>query len=138
VNCRSQAPPEIRHVSGQHISEFRSFLDRFPDTFKIDNNENVMLKEFENEVASRSAESDAAAAGASEASSPPPSSVDKEKILQLIEFYGTVLKDRGGPMIVEQLFHIAAGNHFADFIKSPNDLKSFFQIHPQCFQVRLH
>ena len=33
VGHRSQAPPEVRHVSGQHIKEFRDFLSRFPDEF---------------------------------------------------------------------------------------------------------
>ena len=30
---RSQAPPEVRHVSGQHIKEFRDFLAKYPDDF---------------------------------------------------------------------------------------------------------
>ena len=33
VGHRSQAPPEVRHVSGQHIKEFRDFLSRFPEEF---------------------------------------------------------------------------------------------------------
>lgn len=40
---RSQAPPEIRHISGQHIKEFRDFLLKFPDTFVV-NDDHVILK----------------------------------------------------------------------------------------------
>ena len=32
---RSQAPPEVRHVSGQHIKEFRDFLAKYPDDFVV-------------------------------------------------------------------------------------------------------
>ena len=32
---RSQAPPEVRHISGQHVKEFKEFLAKFPDEFVI-------------------------------------------------------------------------------------------------------
>lgn len=43
---RSQASPEIRHISGQHIREFRDFLERHPEVF-IMNEESIFLKEYE-------------------------------------------------------------------------------------------
>jgi exonuclease 3'-5' domain-containing protein 1 len=43
---RSQASPEVRHISGQHGKEFRDFLVRYPDTFVV-GEETVMLKEWE-------------------------------------------------------------------------------------------
>lgn len=43
---RSQASPGVRHISGQHIKEFKDFLLKFPDTFMIIE-ENVVLKKFD-------------------------------------------------------------------------------------------
>lgn len=43
---RSQASPEVRHVSGQHVKEFRDFLVRYPDVFVV-REETVILKEYE-------------------------------------------------------------------------------------------
>lgn len=46
---RSQASPEVRHISGQHFHEFREFLLKHPENFVIDDeNETVILKDFEN------------------------------------------------------------------------------------------
>jgi len=43
---RSQASPEVRHISGQHVKEFRDFLLRYPETFVV-GEETVVLKEWE-------------------------------------------------------------------------------------------
>ena len=43
---RSQAPPEVRHVSGQHIKEFRDFLSKYPDEFVVTES-SVYLKKYE-------------------------------------------------------------------------------------------
>nr|XP_027236334.1 mucin-2-like [Penaeus vannamei] len=43
---RSQASPEVRHVSGQHVKEFRDFLVKSPDVFVV-GEETVILKEYE-------------------------------------------------------------------------------------------
>uniref|UniRef100_A0A1B0C935 Putative exonuclease n=1 Tax=Lutzomyia longipalpis TaxID=7200 RepID=A0A1B0C935_LUTLO len=41
---RSQASPQVRHISGQHIKEFTDFLSKHPDTFTVID-EHVMLVE---------------------------------------------------------------------------------------------
>jgi exonuclease 3'-5' domain-containing protein 1 len=46
---RSQAPPEVRHISGQHVKEFRDFLARYPDEFVV-TDEIVYLKEYEGKI----------------------------------------------------------------------------------------
>lgn len=46
--ARSQASPEVRHVSGQHFHEFREFLLKHPQTFGIDDEkETVILANYE-------------------------------------------------------------------------------------------
>lgn len=50
---RSQASPEVRHVSGQHFHEFRDFLLKYPDVFHLDEEkETVILANF-NDVKSQ-------------------------------------------------------------------------------------
>ena len=45
---RSQAPPEVRHVSGQHIKEFRDFLAKHSETFVIRGDDDIIyLKKYE-------------------------------------------------------------------------------------------
>merc|ERR1719188_132145 len=39
---RSQAPPEVRHVSGQHVKEFRDFLAKHSDTFVIRGDDDII------------------------------------------------------------------------------------------------
>ncbi|KAK4878762.1 hypothetical protein RN001_011268 [Aquatica leii] len=44
---RSQASPEVRHVSGQHFHEFREFLLKHPDSYVVsDENETVTLRNY--------------------------------------------------------------------------------------------
>ncbi|ODM94483.1 Exonuclease 3'-5' domain-containing protein 1, partial [Orchesella cincta] len=124
---RSQAPPHIRHVSGQHIREFTQFLSKYPTTFIINAQDEVLLKEFEHYYESNE-----------HASLLESKSIDKKRIIEYIEFYANCLSERG-PMLVEQLF--CAGNAKFDDeggswdFKTPGDLCTFFKMYPQCFLV---
>lgn len=53
---RSQAPPEVRHVSGQHVKEFRDFLAKH-DTFVVRDDDIIYLKKYEGCITSRLNES---------------------------------------------------------------------------------
>ena len=44
---RSQAPPEVRHVSGQHVKEFRDFLAKHSETFVVRDDDIIYLKKYE-------------------------------------------------------------------------------------------
>jgi exonuclease 3'-5' domain-containing protein 1 len=43
---RSQASPEVRHISGQHFHKFKDFLIKYPDAFVV-TDDNVILKQYE-------------------------------------------------------------------------------------------
>lgn len=67
--------------------------------------------------------------------------MDKKRIVELIEFYGNCLSERG-PMLVEQLFCAGTakndgGEESSDIFKTPGDLATFFKMYPQCFLVSL-
>ncbi|CAB4069455.1 EXD1 [Lepeophtheirus salmonis] len=53
---RSQAPPEVRHISGQHVKEFKDFLSKYPEEFVV-KDEVIYLKEYEGNITSRYSES---------------------------------------------------------------------------------
>jgi exonuclease 3'-5' domain-containing protein 1 len=88
---RSQASPEVRHISGQHISTFREFLMRHPDAFAV-GEETVLLREFEGMQSTPFQEL------------PPEASVDPAVTGQLVDFLVSCLEGKG-PMLVDQLFH---------------------------------
>jgi exonuclease 3'-5' domain-containing protein 1 len=120
---RSQANIEIRHVSGQHINEFRSFLQRNSEF--VLSEEFVWLKEFEHEKLTEFKEVNV--------------NYDKEIVHKLCKFFVTLVVDKG-PMLVEQLFHQVGvefeAGEFEGIFKNPNDLAVFLRIQPQIFQVR--
>ena len=119
---RSQANIEIRHVSGQHINEFRDFLERNSEFVLTE--EFVWLKEFEHEKITEFKEVNI--------------NYDKEIVFKLCKFFVILIVDKG-PMLVEQLFHQVGvqfeAGEFEGIFKNPNDLAVFFRIQPQCFQV---
>ena len=54
---RSQAPPEVRHISGQYVKEFRDFLARYPEDFVV-KEEIVYLREYEGKITTTFRESE--------------------------------------------------------------------------------
>ncbi|XP_059471090.1 egalitarian protein homolog [Neocloeon triangulifer] len=123
---RSQASPEVRHISGQHISTFREFLMRHPDAFAV-TDESVMLREYEGMQAAPFREL------------PPETSVDPALAAQLIDFLVSCLEGKG-PMLVDQLFHSVctrfAQEMWSCMFKTPQDLSTFLKMHGHTFHVQ--
>lgn len=89
---RSQASPEVRHISGQHISTFKEFLLRHPEAFAV-HEDAVVLREYEGMQPT-----------APFRELPQDISVDPAVTAQLIDFFVSCLEGKG-PMLVDQLFH---------------------------------
>jgi len=132
--CRSQAPAEIRHVSGQHITEFTDFLVKYSDVFKVDSGETVALKEFEGCILNPLRNNNNNNVEKDNYFLLPDKTVDQGRVLDLIEFYGKCIQERG-PMLVEQIFHATVVHFKESLFHSPNDLQCFLKLYPQCFQV---
>lgn len=121
---RSQASPEVRHISGHHIKEFTQFLKTNPAVFRTIDDEVVMLAEFDQQMPAK------------EFKEIHNLTVDKRTICKYIEFFGDIL-EKHGPLLVDQLL-VGIGNTFpecSEFFKSVQDLTVFLKFHPQCFQV---
>ncbi|XP_058167890.1 uncharacterized protein LOC131282437 [Anopheles ziemanni] len=126
---RSQASPQVRHISGQHIREFTEFLLKHPDTFQVIDNENVVLVGCEDEEE----------VPASERLHLPNSSIDTQATQQLLDSFAHVIEIKG-PILVDQLFHMVTSNfpqeQWFHMFKNPADLKTFLKLFSDCFHIQ--
>lgn len=126
---RSQASPQVRHISGQHIREFTEFLLKHPDTFQVVDGENVVLVGCENEED----------VPASERLHLPNSAIDTQATQQLLDSFAQVIEIKG-PIIVDQLFHMVTSNfpqeQWFQLFKNPADLKTFLKLFSDCFHIQ--
>lgn len=126
---RSQASPQVRHISGQHIREFTEFLVKHPDTFQVVDGENVVLVGCENEED----------VPASERLHLPNSAIDTQATQQLLDSFAQVIEIKG-PIIVDQLFHMVTSNfpqeQWFQLFKNPADLKTFLKLFSDCFHIQ--
>lgn len=122
---RSQASPEVRHISGQHIKEFRDFLLKFPDAF-ITREETVILKEYEHLETKPFHEIEEV-------------HVDENLTSRLIEFFFHCIEIKG-PLLVEQMFHSVTSNFpeetWKSLFQTPQDLATFLKMHSDVFHIQ--
>lgn len=124
---RSQAPPEIRLISGLHIKEFRDFLLKYPDVFTV-GEDTVILTEYaglERKIYDDSDQREV--------------KVDPEITKRLLAFCVQCLECKG-PMLTDQLFHSISlrftENTWSPIFKTPSDLFTFLKMHPDQFNTQ--
>ena len=122
---RSQAPPEVRHISGQHVKEFKDFLARYPEDFVV-KEEIVFLKEYEGKITTTFKESEEF-------------KIDPVVTNQFLTYFRETV-DQKGPLHIDQLFELVT-NHFninlwATLFKTPQDLCTFLKIYSHLFHVQ--
>lgn len=126
---RSQASPEVRHVSGQHFHEFREFLQRHPDSFMLDDEkETVVLKNYNN-IKSHT----------QELHFQPNVQIDPEVTQNLLDFLAQCIELKG-PILVEQLFQIVSCNleecMWSNLFNTPAHLTSFLRLFSDSFHIQ--
>ncbi|VVC27017.1 Hypothetical protein CINCED_3A000680 [Cinara cedri] len=124
---RSQAPPEIRLISGLHIKEFRDFLLKYADVFTVEE-DTVILTEyagFERKLYDDSDQREV--------------KIDPEITKRLLSFCVQCLECKG-PMLTDQLFHSISlrftENTWSQIFKTPSDLFTFLKMHPDQFNTQ--
>lgn len=122
---RSQASPEVRHISGHHIREFRDFLCRYPEAFIV-TDETVLLKEYEGKEPRPFQELEEI-------------KIDSAATARLVNFFKQCINMKG-PLLVDQLFH-HVGTFFPEEFWSPlfntsQDLLTFLKMHSDLFHVQ--
>ncbi|CAL1681679.1 unnamed protein product [Lasius platythorax] len=123
---RSQAPPEIRHISGQHYKEFRDFLLRYPDAFVI-SEDNVILKQYEGMKPEPFHELE------------PDIPIDPDVTAKLLDFFCICVEQKGS-ILIDQLFNMVNENfsheNWTSIFKTPQDLSTFIKMFPDAFHVQ--
>lgn len=125
---RSQASPQVRHISGQHIKEFTDFLTKYPDTFRMVD-ENVVLVNYDA----------ATVIPMSEQLHLPQPSIDVKFTQEILDFFAKCIEIKG-PTLVDQLFHLVTSNFSQErwyrIFKTPNDLTTFLRLFSDCFHIQ--
>ncbi|KAK9496460.1 hypothetical protein O3M35_013250 [Rhynocoris fuscipes] len=120
---RSQASREIRHICGQQIDEFRTFLSMNSNDFIL-YEDNVKLKEY---------------ACTKPQPEPEAVKVDSAASSHLLNFFKLCI-DIKGPLPADQLYNhvqtLFPEDVWSPIFKTPQDLLSFIRIHSNLFNVR--
>lgn len=123
---RSQASPEVRHISGQHYKEFRDFLLKYPDAFVI-TEDNVILKQYEGMKAEPFHELE------------PDIPIDPDVTAKLLDFFCVCIEQKG-PILIDQLFNTVnekfSHENWTSIFKTPQDLSTFIKMFPDAFHVQ--
>ncbi|ENN75038.1 hypothetical protein YQE_08353, partial [Dendroctonus ponderosae] len=147
IRDRSQASPEVRHVSGQHFHEFREFLLKHPKTFGIDDEkETVILTNYE-EVTFYSHRIFMWQPYAqvrlqcpnTELHFHPDAQIDPQETQTLLDFLAECIEVKG-PILVEQLFQIVSCNMdenvWSNLFNNPTQLSSFLRLFSDSFHIQ--
>lgn len=125
---RSQASPQVRHISGQHIKEFTDFLAKHPDTFHVVE-DHVTLVNFDAISMNSTAET----------LHLPQPSIDVKNTQLILDFFAQCIEVKG-PILVDQLFHLVTSNFSQEYwfriFKTPNDLTTFLKLFSDCFNLQ--
>lgn len=127
---RSQASPEVRHVSGQHFHEFREFLLKHPETFTVDDEkESVILADY----------SAVRSTCPPELHFQPDVKIDPEETQTLLDFMAQCIELKG-PILVEQLFQVVSCNlpesMWSNLFNTANHLTSFLRLFSDSFHIQ--
>ncbi|XP_077495589.1 egl_like_exo domain-containing protein isoform X2 [Amblyomma americanum] len=129
---RSQATPEIRHVSGQHGREFRDFLAKHSDVFVV-KEEHVVLRS----VLQNAAQGDGQAV-VKVAEEVPLDSGLRDQLTSIFEGF---LRSRGGSASLEALHgHLTSRfsrDTYSRMVQSPQDLSAFLRMNTHRFQANV-
>ncbi|XP_054740196.1 uncharacterized protein LOC129245821 [Anastrepha obliqua] len=125
---RSQASPQVRHISGQHIKEFTEFLQKHTDIFKVVD-DHVMLVGCD----------DMTDIPAQDRLHLPQSNIDTKATQQMLDFFAQCIETKG-PILVDRLFHLLTARfpqeQWLRMFKTPNDLSTFLKLFSDCFHIQ--
>ena len=115
----------MRHISGQHVKEFKDFLARYTEDFVV-KEEIVFLKEYEGKITTTFQECEEF-------------KIDPVVTNQFLTYFRETV-DQKGPLHIDQLFELVT-NHFninlwSTLFKTPQDLCTFLKIYSHLFHVQ--
>ncbi|CAF4885825.1 unnamed protein product [Pieris macdunnoughi] len=128
---RSQASPQVRHISGQRIKEFKEFLMKHPDIFQIiDDNVVLVSDNHRRENAHSNNE---------QFHNLPVANINTDTAQQLLDYVAQCIEAKG-PVMVDQLFHLIVSRfpqeYWYQMFKTPADLTAFLKLFSDSFHVQ--
>lgn len=134
---RSQAAPEIRHVSGQNAKEFRDFLCKYPDVFCVRDDYIVLQSVLDKIGNSNGNENEMLTRLPEETPFDPYLS---QQFIQLLESEITKLTPQYYKITVDILFNHIKNKFGVDswgkIVKNANDLNTFLKMNSKIFLVQ--
>lgn len=128
---RSQASPQVRHISGQRIKEFKDFLLKHPDTFHIVEDNVVLVSENHRRGNLQS--------NNEQFHNLPVANINTDTAQQLLDYIAQCIEAKG-PVMVDQLFHLIISRfpqeYWYQMFKSPSDLSAFLKLFSDSFHVQ--
>lgn len=122
---RSQASPEVRHISGQHLKEFHDFLCRYPEAFIV-REDSVMLKQWEGREPQPFHEIEEV-------------KLDPKVLDRLYEFFAKSIQSQG-PQLVDHLYQSAVSvlpeDSYHHIFNNPQDLSTVLKMRSDMFHVQ--
>ncbi|CAH2094123.1 unnamed protein product [Euphydryas editha] len=129
---RSQASPQVRHISGQRIKEFKEFLMKHPDTFQIIEDNVVLVSDINHRR-------DNAHGNSEQFHNLPVANINTDTAQQLLDYVAQCIEAKG-PVMVDQLFHLIVSRfpqeYWYQMFKTPADLSAFLKIFSDSFHVQ--
>jgi exonuclease 3'-5' domain-containing protein 1 len=129
---RSQAPPEVRHVSGQHIKEFRDFLAKHTDDFVVRDDDIIYLKKYEGCITSRFSETNDDSLSNVDIPTP---KLDPRMTNQLLSNIRELLESRPDLPVIDLYAELMPTLDQSLPIKKHQDLLTFLKMHSHLFRV---
>lgn len=130
---RSQASPQVRHISGQRIKEFKDFLLKHPDTFHIVEDNVVLVSENHRRGNLQS--------NSENFHNLPVANINTDTAQQLLDYIAQCIEAKG-PVMVDQLFHLIVSRfpqeYWYQMFNSPADLSAFLKLFSDSFHVQAH
>lgn len=128
---RSQASPQVRHISGQRIKEFKEFLMKHPDTFHIVDDNVILVSENHRRGNLQSSNE--------QFHNLPVANINTDTAQQLLDYVAQCIEAKG-PVMVDQLFHLIISQfpqeYWYQMFKSPSDLSAFLKLFSDSFHVQ--
>ncbi len=127
---RSQAPPEVRHISGQHVKEFRDFLARHTDDFVVRDDDVIYLKKYEGCLSNSVSDS------SGKTTIEPTPKIDPQVTQQLLSTIREHLEHNPKEeILLEDLYQEITPTLSQMPIKKYQDLATFLRMHSHLFRL---
>lgn len=139
---RSQAIPEVRHISGQHIKEFKDFLSKYPDSFVV-REEYVVLRKHWDAISDRGGVLEKREPSPVDGDCFAPVEIDPQITTEIINICRTIISNNSGSALsIDSVYdqlrqeYNNRGHSSILTVKNSRDLAVLLKMHSDSFLVQ--